>query len=237
MARFDGIKQWISDLAGMFFPKLCEVCDTPLVRGEDVICLDCLYNMPLCDIHRDPFNIIHQRLMRHVPIERAAAYFYYTRQSRYTNLILSAKYRNRPHIIDKLAATFAQRISTDGFFDGIDLILPVPMHSSKQLRRGYNQTEYLARGLNRITGIPVYDNLIAIRKHGTQTHKGAYGRWLNARDTYSVEFPAEIDGRHILVVDDVITTGATLATCCEAIHKAAPAATISVLTLAATELQ
>ena len=245
MGRLDGLKQWVADLSGMFFPHLCEVCDTPLTHGEEILCTECRYNMPLCDFHRDPFNTIHWRLMRHVPIERAAAYFYYSRDSRYANLILSAKYRGRPRIMQILAAEFARRIQPDGFFTGIDCIIPVPMHPSKMRRRGYNQADHIAAGLSEVTGIPVAHNLIATRRHSTQTHKGAYGRWLNARNTYAVLHPAQRltlpahrpQHPHILIVDDVITTGSTLASCCEALHQALPTATISVLTLAATELQ
>lgn len=227
----------MSDLFGMFFPCLCEVCNTPLTHGEETMCLHCRYNLPRCNIHNNPFNIIHQRLMRHVPIERAAAYFFYHRDSAYTNLILSAKYRGRPKILEQLAKEFAQTISPDGFFDGIDRIIPVPMYRSKKISRGYNQTDYIARGLHKATGIKIANNIIAIRKHTTQTRKGAYSRWLNAQNTYSVENPHELNGLHILLIDDVITTGATLTACAEAIHKTAPSATISILTLAATELQ
>ena len=175
--------------------------------------------------------------MRQVPIERAAAYYFYHRDSAYTNLIISAKYRGRPKIAEHLAHEFATKIKSDGFFDGIDMIIPVPMHRSKKINRGYNQTDYIAHGLNLATGIRISHNLVATKKHDTQTRKSAYNRWLNAQNTYKVKNPKEIDGRHILLIDDVITTGATLMACADAIHKAAPTATISILTLAATELQ
>lgn len=237
MALFASIKRWTTDLFRLFFPELCEVCDTPLAQGEKCMCLRCRYNLPQCNIHNSPFNIIHQRLMRRVPICRAAAYFFYHRDSAYTNLILSAKYRGRPRIVELLAKEFAQKITADGFFDGIDLIIPVPMHRSKKLQRGYNQTDYIARGLQQISQIKITHNIIAAKRHSTQTRKGAYSRWLNAQNTYAVENAHNLDGKHILLVDDVITTGATLLACAEALHKAAPNATISVLTLAATELQ
>lgn len=237
MAIIAGIKQWIADLSGILFPRLCEVCDKPLVHGEDFICLECRVNMPLCDIHRDNFNSIHQRLMRKVPIERAAAYFHYHRESPYTNLIMSAKYRGRPIIIRKLSAEFARKIKPDGFFDGIDAIIPVPMHPSKKHRRGYNQAEILAMGLHDQTALPILSNLIATRPHSTQTRKNAYRRWLNAQHTYKLNHPEQLTDLHILLVDDVITTGSTLMACCEAIHSACPSAHISILTLAATQLQ
>lgn len=237
MAGLDGIRQWIADLGSLFFPRLCEVCDRPLVHGEDIMCLDCRYSMPTCDIHNDPFNSIHKRLLRHVPVERAAAYFHYSRNSRYANLILSAKYRNRPRIMQSLASEFAAKIAADGFFDGIDLVVPVPMHRMKRRKRGYNQTDHIADGVSKATGIAVSRCLTATRPHSTQTNRGAYSRWLNSRDIYRLDDTAAIEKKHILLVDDVITTGATLAACCEAIHTASPDTKISILTLAATELQ
>lgn len=237
MAIIGSIKQWINDLARLLFPHLCEVCDRPLVHGENIMCLRCRYNLPQCNFHNNPFNPIHQRLMRHVPIERAAAYFFYHRDSAYTNLIISAKYRGRPTIVEQLAIEFATKIQPDGFFNNIDLIIPVPMHHRKKINRGYNQTDYIARGLNQVTGIKISHNIIATRSHSTQTRKSAYNRWLNAKDTYEIKNPQELAGRHILLIDDVITTGATLMACAEAIHKASPSTLISILTLAATELQ
>lgn len=231
------LKQWLSDLTGMFFPKLCEVCDTPLVRGEEDLCMKCLYNLPRCNIHNDTFNTIHQRLLRHVPIEKAAAFFYYIRESRYTDLILSAKYRGRPDILRRLASRFAEEIKRDGFFDGVDVVIPVPMHFMKKIRRGYNQTDHIALGISETTGIPVGHHLKATRSHATQTHKNAHERWLNSKNIYQLKDGVDLDGKHILIIDDVITTGATIYACCEAIHNASPTATISILTLAATKLQ
>lgn len=175
-------------------------------------------------------------MLRHVPIERAAAYFYYVRQSPYTNLIMSAKYRGRPRIIHRLAADFAHEISPDGFFESIDCILPVAMHPLKRFMRGYNQTVHLARGLSESTGIPIADNLKALSSHSTQTRKDARERWSSAPSAYRISNPSQLEGKHLLVVDDVITTGATITACCEAIHLAVPSARISVLSIGLTNI-
>lgn len=237
MGFLSKINDIISDLLKVFFPNTCEVCEKTLIAGEEHLCIECLYNLPRCNVHNSTFNTIHQRLMRHVPIEKAGAYFYYIRDSRFTELILSAKYRNRPEIIRLLSTLFAQEILPDGFFDEIDIIIPVPMHKWKKIKRGYNQTDFIAKGLNEITGIPISHNLIATRGHSTQTHKKAYDRWINSRNIYAAQNIQDIAGKHILIVDDVITTGATMSACCEAIHTASPTTKISVLSIGLTSIQ
>jgi len=230
------IRQALSDISGMIFPRLCEVCGTTLVKGEDVMCTECRHDMPRCRIHTDPFNTIHQRLAGHAPIERAAGYFYYYRGNAYTRPILAAKYNGRPVIIRHLAREFAKELTRDNFFDGIDMIIPVPLHWLKRLQRGYNQSRHIALGISDITGIPVTDHLKARRRHNTQTRRNAYMRWLNSLHIYIAIRPEELEHKHILIVDDVITTGATMLACCEAIHSAAPSAAISVLSIGVTQL-
>ena len=231
-----GLKEWGTALLHMVFPRCCEVCSGALVRGEEVICMQFDYDMPRCRIHNDPFNDIHKRLASQVPIERAAAMFFYYRNTPYTRLIHVAKYNGRPRVGRELAQRFAREIEPDGFFSGVDLILPVPLHKFKRLKRGYNQSEYIAMGLSDVTGIAVGDNLIAVKAHSSQTRRGAFDRWLNARHIYQALRPDDLAEKHILVVDDVITTGSTMLACCEAIHAAAPSSRISVLALGLTSL-
>lgn len=227
----------LKGVVNLIWPDVCEVCGCTLVKGEKVICLGCRLKLPRTNLHTQEFSLIHHRLAGRVPIERAAGYFYYYRSDSFTRLIHAAKYNGRPNVARYLAREYAGEIKDDGFFSGIDLILPVPLHCFKLWKRGYNQTEYLARGLKDATGIAIGSNLVATRGHSTQTRKGSYMRWLNTRNIYDVVHPDELEGKHILVVDDVITTGATLLACCEAIHRSAPTATISVLTLAVSHLQ
>ncbi|MCM1518812.1 MAG: hypothetical protein NC117_09240 [Pseudoflavonifractor sp.] len=230
------IRRFLDDMAGLLFPSLCEVCGCTLRRGEQVMCLHCLTSLPRTGVHRDAFNTMHVRVAGHVAVERAGSWFYYYHGSPYRALIRQAKYASRPVVGRMVARMFAREIEGDGFFDGIDLILPVPLHWWKKARRGYNQTEWIAGGLSDHTGMPVGDNLVALRGHGTQTARGAYSRWLNTQGVYGVEDPGQLDGRHVLVVDDVMTTGATILSCIEAIHAASPTARISLLTLALTRL-
>ncbi|MCM1400783.1 MAG: ComF family protein [Bacteroides sp.] len=221
----------------MVYPNCCEVCSAPLVEGERVMCLQCNYEMPRCNIHTDDFNTLHKRLAGHAPIERAAGFFFYYRGSPYTAMIHAAKYNGRPRLGRELAEMFAREIEADGFFNGIDLILPVPLHRVKLIKRGYNQSAHIAAGISNATGIRTANNLIAKHAHATQTRRNAFQRWKNAKGIYDVENSGELAGKHVLVVDDVITTGATMLACCEAIHRASPSTTISVLSLGVTELQ
>jgi len=127
-----------------------------------------------------------------------------------------------------------REMAASHFFDVIDAIVAVPLHRSKLAQRGYNQSEYLARGISDATGAPVVQALKAVRSHATQTHKGAMERWLNIQGNYAVTAAADqLAGKHVLIVDDVVTTGSTLIVCADALHQQVPTATISIFTLAA----
>lgn len=228
------LTHWLADLSSMLWPRVCEICATTLVHGENTLCLHCLADMPRTNLHNDHFSEIHKRLAGHAPVNRAAAYFYYYRDNPYARLIQNAKYNNRPRLARTLASMFAEEIMPDGFFSGIDILLPVPLHCLKELSRGYNQSREIARGISRVTSIPIGDNLIATRAHSTQTRRGAFERWINTRSIYSLINPDGLRSKHILLIDDVITTGATILRCAETIHAAVPSATISVLSLGFT---
>ncbi len=232
--------QFLSDVTqralSLIYPEVCEVCGRPLLRGEELMCLHCWRGLPRTRCYESEFNIVHERLASTTPIFRAAGLFYYYKNSGYASLIHQAKYSHRPVVAQKLASRFAREIKASGFFDGINVILPVPLHRVKLIKRGYNQSRYIAAGISKETGIEVADNLVATRGHSTQTVKGSFQRWINAQGIYDVENPDELEGKHVLVVDDVITSGATMLACCEALHEACPSVCISVLALAVTHL-
>lgn len=228
---------WIDPLLSVIYPELCEVCGRTLVPGEQLLCTHCNQALPRLNLYDKPFNDIHHRLYSTSShIDRAAALFAYHRADEYAAIIRTMKYHSRPDIGRKLGIMMAREAQSHQFFSGIDLLLPVPMHWWKQLRRGYNQSEEIARGISKITDIPVAHNLKAAPKHGTQTHRSAKMRWENTKGIYSVSKPHRLSGKHVLLIDDVITTGSTLLHCSEALTKAVPDITVSVLTAAATHL-
>ena len=199
------LKEWGDDALRVIFPKVCEVCGRALARGEDLMCLHCNIDLPRTRLHEDSFNVIHQRLAGKAPIEMATGYFYYYRGSDYAKLLQKAKYNNRPVIIEKLAYRYAAELQKEGFFDDIDIIEPVPMHWFKKVRRGYNQSEVLARALCKATGAKLGNSLVAKRGHKTQTRKNRFERWLNTKDLYAVKRADNLVGKHVLIVDDIVT--------------------------------
>lgn len=227
---------WSEAFVNLIFPNVCTVCHRTLVRGEKIMCLECRMGLPRTNLHLTQPNTIHERLFSigH-PIYRAASLFHYYRQNQYSRLILDTKYHGRPVVGRTLAAEHAKELMASGFFDDIDAVVPVPLHYFKRMRRGYNQAEIIASAISDKTGIPVYDALSA-RFHFSQTRKNAHERLANARGVYTVRDSQIIDGRHILLVDDVITTGATLLSCMEAIYLKCPSTRISVYSLAITQL-
>lgn len=228
-----GFGRLASDVAAMIWPRVCEVCGRALVDGETTLCLHCLVSMPRTRFHAIAFNPIHQRLASPgYPVDKAAAMMYYKRQGAYSDMIRRGKYNGRDDLIAALARIYAAELTADRFFDGIDVILPVPMYIVKRLRRGYNQSEVIARGISSVAGVPVGDNLVARRGHKTQTHRSAFERFTNVDGMVRVDHPRELDGLHILLVDDVITTGATLLRCIKVLRDAVPTSRVSVLALA-----
>ncbi len=218
------------------FPDCCEVCGQPLADGESLLCVTCDMMMPRADYHRHSFSDIHQRLASpRLPIEKTAVYFHYFRDNEYAELIKRAKYNNRPEINRLLGERFARELAVAGFFDDIDLLMPMPLYRMKLWRRGYNQADEICRGISMITGIPIADNLHT-RRHSTQTRKSSLQRLSNVKGLAYVVHPEEIEGKHILVVDDVITTGSTMLDALTALHVSVPGVRLSVLSLAAAKL-
>ncbi len=229
------IKEWFADLGRVLFPRTCEICGRTLVKGERLMCLRCRGEMPYTGYHAIPDNPLAMKLAsRKAPLVTAAAMYHYHRDSPYARLIQRAKYSDRPEIDRQLAREYAATLLDAGFLDDIDLIVPVPMATAKLLRRGYNQAVEIAEAIGETAGIQVGEYLSA-RPHSTQTRKQAAERERNVSEVYSaIPEAVELGGCHILVVDDVITTGATILACCAALHKAAPSARVTALALATT---
>lgn len=231
------IRQWLGAAADVVLPRVCPVCGKSLDGDETWLCRRCLAGLPRTRYEDITFNTMEQHFAGQVDIERATAYFFYEKGSPYASILHDIKYHNVPGMGRWLAARAVTDMAGSRFFEGIDVVTAVPLHRSKLARRGYNQSEHLARGIAAELGIPYTDALKAIRPHSTQTHKGALERWQNIQGNYTLNNNADrLAGKHILLVDDVITTGSTLIVCATLL-KQIPGVTVSLFTLAAARLE
>lgn len=222
--------KWISDLLDLILPRYCAVCGEILSRSEQDICLNCLYQLPRVESTR--LQEIEKLFWGIIPVERAYSFMYYQKGSPYNNLLHKIKYKNHPEVATHLAKAAAQELMEREFFNGIDAIVPLPLSKKKERKRGYNQCDYIAEGLSAVSGVPVLKHCIErTRANETQTHKSKEERWSNVEGIFSVTKPQALQGKHILLIDDVLTTGATIASCAKSII-ALPDTRVSLFTLA-----
>ena len=211
-------------LLDLLFPRLCVVCGRRLQSDEPHLCLHCLQHLPRTKFHEETEHAMEQLFRGKADIDAAFALFYSTPHSDYRNLLHHIKYHNGKECARYLGQLYARELRASGQLDGIDVIIPVPLHRSRLRKRGYNQSEWIARGIADVSGIAVdTHSLIRRKSNPSQTHLSLYERWLNTRDIFALSPGHTCTGRHILLVDDIVTTGATLLACAEALQAAKPA--------------
>ncbi len=215
-----------------FFPRYCCMCERRLAVAEEEICSKCLRTLNRIEYGGGEVHGVIERIFwGHIPIVRATSMFQY--EGEQTRRILhNIKYFDRPEAAVVMARVFAREQAGTDFFEGIDLIIPLPLAKKKQRIRGYNQCDYIARGLSQQTGIPVaVDVAVRTVNNPTQTHLDHEQRKENVKDIFQLVNPQKILGKHVLIVDDVITTGSTILSFAKEIAKA-PGVSISIFSLA-----
>jgi ComF family protein len=211
----------LDDFLSLFFPNECLACSCARVKGEELICTNCMLELPRSEYHRQHSNPLLARLSYRLPLREAVALFRFTKSSRVQRLLHALKYRNRPEVGVVLGKYYAGQLLEGGFFREVDLIVPVPLHPVRLRSRGYNQSVQFALGLSEISGIPYSDTAMRRSKRTeTQTAKSKLDRWENMKDVFSVSDEPQIREKGILLVDDVITTGATVEACAMALYNA-----------------
>ena len=231
------MRDWLRDIADFLFPRTCLVCGKVLLHNEHHLCTHCIVDMPRTQFDEQPDNAMAQLFYGKLRIERAAAYFYFAKGSDYRKLIHRIKYNGEKECGRYLGMMFAREVASSGFFEDIDYIVPVPLHPFKEHSRGYNQSEWIAQGIAQESGIALCsDALVCRTRRVSQTGKGIYARYLATRNAFELLEDSPLEGHRVLVVDDVVTTGATLLACAEALSEGGVAA-VSVATLAAAKLQ
>lgn len=178
--------------------------------------------IPRTNYHNEPDNPVAQLFWGRCPIEKAAAFSYYNKGSRIRNLIHNLKYKGIREIGYDLGKLYGSSLTTSGFMTDIDMIIPVPLHPSKLRIRGFNQSESISEGIGEAASLPVeVKALTRVIISATQTKKSRYERWTNVERIFKVTDPQTITGKHILLVDDVITTGSTIESCTNELMKVA----------------
>jgi ComF family protein len=208
------------DFISLLFPRLCYACGDHLLRNENLICTECYVIIPRTNYHDEKDNPVEQLFWGRCMLEKAAAFSYYNKGSRIRNLIHNLKYKGIKEIGFELGRIYGLSLKSSGFTNDIDLIIPVPLHPSKKRIRGFNQCDLISDGLADVTGLAVNkDSLARAKGSDTQTKRSRYDRWTNVEGIFIVTDPEILRGKHILLVDDVITTGSTIESCANELLK------------------
>lgn len=208
------------DLLSFLLPRTCAACNVVLKDWEECLCLTCRQGLPVTMFHLDPGNPLAEGFWGRVWLEQAVAWFYFRKGSIYQEVLHRMKYNYRPDIGIFLGKEFGYELNRSPMFIKPDLIIPVPLHKRKQRLRGYNQSELIAKGLSLAMKLPIETRALQkSQSTSTQTRKSRFDRWINVSGMFEVVMPELIAGRHVLLVDDVVTTGATLEACAEVLLK------------------
>jgi ComF family protein len=226
------LKQATRSLLHLFFPQTCRGCGSDAVSKEQLLCISCLQRLPLTDFYSRPGNPTEKMLAGRLPFLNAASHCFFTQQSLIQELLHQLKYKGRTEIGEYFGKRMGEAIHDSNRFRDIDAIIPLPLHKKKLKQRKYNQSAILSHGIASVIERPVLENVIVrISASGSQTLKNRTARWENIEGSFLLEDPQAVAGKHLLLVDDVITTGATLEACGSALLKA-PGASLSLCTLA-----
>lgn len=206
--------RWLRDFIELFFPRCCCVCGTPLVDGEQEVCTACLLDLPEALTAQGDNNFVERRFVGRLPIVHATALLLFRKQSKAQRILHQIKYNGNEQLAILMGRQLGTKIAQSGQFDDVDIIVPVPLHQRKERRRGYNQSLRLCEGIVQTFCRPIASgNLIRTQHTESQTHKNRIQRLDNMKGVFAVREPEKLKGKHILLIDDVITTGATTEAC------------------------
>lgn len=227
---------YIKSLTEALFPRYCCVCGKRLYTNERHLCMACMVSLPFTHMKGKRHNIVDRMMWDDVVCtEHANSLLFYHKNTRFKQIYLQFKYCNNPDLAVHFGAAMATDLNGTGFFDDIDCIVPIPLSKERFKQRGYNQSERLAQGISSVTHIPV-DTISVMRTvdNATQTHLSLDERKKNVEHIFSLTTTEQLHGKHVLIVDDIITTGSTIRACAHCIAQAGNVR-ISVMSLATSE--
>ncbi|HMQ49022.1 MAG TPA: ComF family protein [Saprospiraceae bacterium] len=227
---------WWYHFTGLFYPNLCLACNKNLPPGQEILCITCQFKLPKTNFHQEKENAFTERFWGRVPLHAGAALYYFSKGGRTQQLVHALKYEGKKQVGSKLGHIYGQQLKETPLFHDVNLILPVPLHPQKERQRGYNQSALFAEGLSQSMQIPWSGkHLLRTAYTQTQTQKTRMERFANVEQAFQVPRPADLEGKHLLLVDDVMTTGATLEACALRLLEV-PSVRLSMATIAIANL-
>lgn len=228
------VKYAFSSFLNLFFPHICNGCGSDVLDNQHLLCLRCLTELPATNFFSQTGNPVEKNFYGRIPVLAGGSAYFFTKDSLLENLIYELKYRSNKEIGNYLGELVGKFLIDNPRFEKVDLIIPLPLNPRRESKRGYNQATAICNGIAKVWDRPVFEKAV-IRKiyTETQTRKGRVTRWENMDGVFAVAKPEHLQNKHILLVDDVVTTGASLEACGSEILKV-PGTTLSIATLACT---
>jgi ComF family protein len=222
----------LNDFFSLIFPRVCMACGINLLKHEECICTFCNYHLPKTNFHLEQDNPVTLLFRGRSPVHSAASLYFFSKGGKVQHMIHQLKYRGQKEIGQYLGKHYGKELLKSPLFNTADVIIPVPLHYKKLRKRGYNQSEYFARGLAESMNISIdVKTLVKTTKTESQTKKTKFKRWENVKEVFNITHSEHLINKHVLLVDDVITTGATLESCMLHLSKI-PGIKISIASLA-----
>ncbi len=210
----------INDFLSLIYPRQCEACERILFRHEKMLCNKCLLTLPKSNFHLNKNNPILQTMAGRVPLLNASALYVFEKGGRVQKLLHAIKYENQKKLAFMLGQMAAEEVKNDVVFASADFLIPVPLHYKKLKSRGFNQSEVFAQGISEVLRIPLNTkSVIRQTESATQTKKRKYERWENVAGIFALQEKNSLSNKHLVLVDDVVTTGATIEALWQAIKE------------------
>lgn len=222
----------LNDFISLIFPHVCASCGKSLYKNEHSICTYCAYHLPKTNYHLDNENPVAKIFWGRVNIHSAGAFYGFNKGGKVQHLIHQLKYKGKKEVGVTVGKWYGYALKHSPAFNTVDIVIPVPLHPKKEKKRGYNQSRFFAEGLaHSMNAKADFTTLIRAKESETQTKKSRFTRWKNVETVFQLRDTASLKGKHILLVDDVITTGATLEACAHTLLQI-PDVKVSVATIA-----